>query len=85
MKPVETITIEEYRRLTARTKRGRSTRPDLPAAAPSERTGLGPLLAAGWNIEWDAAMRCRLYKAGKDTGWGEEKAICLKAKELGNA
>lgn len=78
----ETITIEEYRKLTTRQKRGRATRPDLPSAAPSERTGLTPLLQAGWNIEWNATMRCRLYKAGLDTGWGDEADVCKIAKGM---
>ena len=61
-----------------RAKRGKATRPDLPSAPPSERTGLSTTLAAGWNFAWDAQMRCRLYRGDVDTGYCEDEAECVK-------
>lgn len=76
-----------------RTTRGRSTRPDLPAAGRSASTGLTALIApkagsgqAAWSTEYRVGAGYRLYVINApalDTGWcASEKAACDAAKEL---
>jgi hypothetical protein len=66
-----------------RTKRGRSTRPDLPAAGRAPSTGLTPLLVAGWSLEYRVGAGYRMDRGGLTTGWHEsEKAVCDAAKRL---
>jgi hypothetical protein len=66
-----------------RQKRGRATRPELPAAGRAPSTGLTPLLVAGWNIEHQPAKGYRLYRGTLSTGWCEdEAAVCKAAKGL---
>ena len=62
-----------------RQKRGRATRPDLPAAGRAPSTGLTPLLVAGWNIEMRVGAGYRLYRGEQDTGWCESEGECCKA------
>jgi hypothetical protein len=54
--------------------------------APSPRsatTGLSTLIKLGWNVEWDSAMRLRLWRGERDTGYfDDERAACAKAREL---
>ena len=72
-----------------RTKRGRGTRPDLPAAGRTASTGLTSLIAGkarAWSVAFEPARGYRLYvinSPAHDTGWcGSELAACQKAKEL---
>ncbi len=66
-----------------RQKRGRATRPDLPAAGRAPSTGLTPLLVAGWNIEHRVGFGYRLYRGAQDTGWCvDEAAVCKAAKGM---
>jgi hypothetical protein len=66
-----------------RKKRGRTTRPALPAAGRAPSTGLTPLLVAGWNIEHRVGFGYRLYRGKQDTGWQVDEAACCKAaKEM---
>jgi hypothetical protein len=62
-----------------RQKRGRATRPDLPAAGRAPSTGLTPLLVAGWNIEMRVGAGYRLYRGAQDTGWCASEGECCKA------
>ena len=62
-----------------RQKRGRGTRPDLPAAGRAPSTGLTTLLVAGWNIEHRVGFGYRLYRGAQDTGWQVDEAACCKA------
>jgi hypothetical protein len=72
-----------------RTKRGRSTRPDLPAAGRAAATGLTTLIAGkarAWSVAFEVGRGFRLYVINdptRDTGWQvDELAACQKAKEL---
>ncbi len=62
-----------------------STRQRKRAPAPrSTATGLSTLIKLGWNVEWDSAMRLRLWRGAADTGYfDDERACCDAAKELG--
>ncbi len=67
----------------ARQKRGRATRPDIPAAGRAPSTGLTTLLVAGWSIEYRVGAGYRLDKGALSTGWqADEKAACLAAKGM---
>lgn len=70
-----------------RAKRGRNTRPDLPAAGRSAPTGLTTLIAGKvrtWSTEFCVGKGYRLYVIGRsdlDTGWHDsELDACLAAK-----
>lgn len=53
------------------------------AHARSERTGLTPLLKAGWCNEYNAAMEMRLYRGGQSTAfYADEKQACQAARLL---
>ncbi len=66
-----------------RQKRGRDTRPDLPAAGRAPSTGLTPLLVTGWCIEMRVGSGYRLYRGALSTGWCEsEAAVCKAAKGM---
>ena len=74
-----------------RTKRGRTTRPDLPSAGRSAPTGLTTLIAPqsgkpAWSVWFDVVKGHRLYVIGRvdlDTGWcASEAAACAAAKLL---
>lgn len=68
---------------TPRGKRGRTTRPDVPAAGRAQATGLTPLLVAGWNWEYRVGFGYRAYRGEADTGWqADEAAACKVAKGL---
>jgi len=46
-------------------------------------TGLSTLLRDGWNVEWDATMRIRLWRGALDTGFhATERAACDAAKRM---
>ena len=67
-----------------RQKRGRATRPDIPSAGPTPRTGLTTLLTAGWSIEFRAGAGYRLNRGAVATPWeASEAAVCVAAKEMG--
>ena len=95
-KPQE-ISLAEYRKLTEgsskRQKRGRNTRPDIPAAPRAAPTGLTTLIAPtrasgspAWSYAVEVARGHRLYVIGRpalDTGWKpSEQAAIRAAKEL---
>jgi hypothetical protein len=67
-----------------RQKRGRNTRPDLPAAGRSPATGLTTLLVAAWSIEYRVGVGYRLYRInGVSTDWcASELAACAAAKRF---
>lgn len=70
-----------------RQKRGRATRPDLPAAGRSAPTGLTGLIAGKartWSLEYRVGQGYRLYViGGVSTDWCDsEKAVCDAAKAL---
>ena len=76
-----------------RSKRGRATRPDLPAAGRSPSTGLTSLIApkpgsghAAWSLAFEPAKGYRLYvinDTARDTGWQpSEREACDAAKVL---
>lgn len=72
-----------------RQKRGRATRPDLPAAGRAASTGLTSLIAGKgrvWSTEFRAGAGFRLYVLGQpacDTGFlPTEQAACDAAKAL---
>ena len=68
---------------TPRQKRGRATRPDIPAAGRAPRTGLTTLLAAGWSIEFRPSVGYRLSRGEMATPWeASEEAVCLAAKGM---
>ncbi len=68
----------------ARAKRGRATRPDIPAAGRAPSTGLSTLLVAGWSIEMRVGVGYRMDKGELSTGWcASEAAVCAAAKEIG--
>jgi len=73
-----------------RTKRGRTTRPDLPAAGCSPSTGLTSLIAGktrAWSLAFEPARGFRMYvinDAARDTGWQADEATCCEvAKRMG--
>jgi len=75
-----------------RQKRGRATRPDLPAAGRSPSTGLSGLIAGAtraWSVAFDVTKGFRLYAIGdpaRDTGWcGSEAEACQAAKAIERA
>lgn len=73
MKPVEEISLEEYRaKYEKRQKRGRATRPDIPAAGRQERTGLSSLILRGWCVQSPDAVRYRLWHPD----WGLDTTLC---------
>lgn len=48
-----------------------------------ERTGLTPLLKAGWCNEYNAAMHMRLYRGTQSTAYyADEKEACQAARLL---
>ena len=71
-----------------RQKRGRATRPDIPAAGPSERVGLSGLIAGkdrAWSYTFSVANGHRLYiiNGTQDTGWyATLEAACAAAKAM---
>jgi len=66
-----------------RQKRGRNTRPDLPAAGRAASTGLSTFIKAGWNWTFHAAHGYKLERGPLSTGWhASELAACDAAKEL---
>lgn len=76
-----------------RTKRGRTTRPDLPSAGRAASTGLTGLIAPNkesgkpaWSITFNVRLGYRLYVIGQptmDTGFvSSERAACDAAKAL---
>lgn len=77
-------------RTRKKTRRIPSARPgasgeatDVSTITRSERTGLSSLLLQGWNVEWDSAMRVRLWRGAHDTGFFEdEKQACQAARLL---
>jgi hypothetical protein len=91
---IEEISIEEYRaKYENRNTRGRTTRPDIPAAPRQAATGLSTLTSpkAGsgrpaWSVESPDAVRYRLYVINQpalDTGLcATELDACNKAKRL---
>lgn len=83
----EELTPAEYRaKYLTRHTRGRATRPDIPSAPRSERTGLTSLILRGWSVESRDSVGYRLYvinDPARDTGWQpSERAACDRAKEL---
>jgi hypothetical protein len=84
---IEEISIEEYRaKYENRNTRGRTTRPDIPAAPRQAATGLSGLITRGWSVQSPDAVRYRLYVIGRaelDTGLcATELDACNKAKRL---
>jgi hypothetical protein len=66
-----------------RTTRGRETRPDIPAAPRSPRTGLSTFIKAGWRWTFQSGAGYKLEKGALSTGWcASEKAACDAAKGL---
>jgi hypothetical protein len=71
-----------------RQKRGRNTRPGIPAAGRAERTGLTTLIAGPsltWSTEYCVGRGFRLYvinDPSKDTGYHLDlTAACAAARE----
>lgn len=74
---------------TARTKKGRATRPDLPSAGRSPSTGLTSLIAGKartWSIEFCVRRGYRMFVINQpayDTGFlPDEAAACKVAKGM---
>ena len=66
-----------------RAKRGRNTRPDLPAAGRAASTGLSTFIKAGWNWTYVVGSGYKLERGPLSTGWhASELAACNAAKEL---
>lgn len=66
-----------------RTTRGRSTRPDLPSAGRSPRTGLSTFLKAGWCWTYVVGRGFKLEKGALSSGWQvSEQAACDAARGL---
>ena len=68
----------------AKKVKAKDARPDIPRAGRAEATGLGPLLTAGWSIEFRPNVGYRLSRGEMATPWAaSEAAACQRAKELG--
>lgn len=66
-----------------RTTRGRSTRPDIPSAGRSPRTGLSTFIKAGWAWEFRVGVGYKLEKGALSSGWCvSEIAACDAARGL---
>jgi hypothetical protein len=61
-----------------RTPRGRETRPDIPAAPRSPRTGLSTFIKAGWRWTFQSGAGYKLEKGALSTGWQVDEATCCK-------
>jgi hypothetical protein len=67
-----------------RAKRGRNTRPDIPAAGRAPRTGLSIFLKAGWNWTFETERGYKLERGGLTTGWQpSELSACDAARGMG--
>lgn len=72
---------DAYGRPRTSRRSARDARPNLPRAAPAERTGLSGLIRRGWSVTMDGE-RYRLTRGECDTGWADEKTACDQAKKL---
>lgn len=66
-----------------RTTRGRNTRPDIPSAGRSPRTGLSTFIKAGWSWEFRVGSGYKLTRGALSSGWQHsELAACDAARGL---